>query len=517
MAAKRISMRQSKEILRLKYQAGLSQRQISKSLSISLGSVSDYLKRAAQAGLTWPLPEGLCDDGLEQLLFPNQPKKSIQFVQPDYESIHRELKHKGVTLQLLWQEYKQIHGNEGYQYTQFCHHYKSWRSKLKRSMRQVHRAGEKCFIDYCGPTVPVINARTGEIRQAQIFVAVLGASSYTYAEATWTQKLFDWVTSHVNAFHYFGGVSEILVPDNLKSAVTKPCRYESQINDSYQHMAHHYGTAIIPARPYKPKDKAKAEAGVLLVERWILACLRHETFFSLSELNQRIKLLLERLNDKPFQKMEGSRRSLFEQIDQPALRRLPSEPYHFTQIKKARVNIDYHVQFDKNYYSVPHNYCRLEVQVHATRDSVAIFYKGRQIARHPRYHYKGKYSTHTAHMPKSHKLHQQWTPQRLLDWGQSIGGSVRELIEAMLKSRRHHEQAYRSCLGLLSLSKQYDATRLDNACKRALRINSPNYKSVKSILKNGLDKIPQSQEQIDNDHLTLLNEHDNIRGPMYYH
>ena len=517
MAAKRISMRYIKEILRLKFQANLSQRQISKSLSVSLGSVSDYLKRATEAGLTWPLPDGLGEDELEQLLFPNQSKKPATFAIPDCETIHVELKRKGATLQLLWQEYKQIHGEEGYQYTQFCHHYKQWKRKLKLSMRQVHRGGEKCFIDYCGPTVPVIDASTGEIRQAQVFVAVMGASSYTYAEATWTQKLFDWVTSHVNAFQYFGGVPEILAPDNLKSAVGKPCRYEPKINERDQHMAQYFDTAIIPARPYKPKDKAKAESGVLLVERWILACLRHETFFNLSDLNQRIKELLDHLNNKPFQKLEGSRRSHFEQLDKPSLRKLPSEKYYFTQIKKARVNIDYHIQFDKNYYSVPHNLCRLEVQVHATRDSVAIFYKGQQVARHIRHHYKGKYATNPSHMPEAHKKHHQWTPQRLMDWGASIGPSVRELVQVMLNRKHHQEQAYRSCLGLLNLSKRYDAIRLNKACRRAFDINSPNYRSVKSILQNGLDKIVEHSDKTDHAHLTLLNEHDNIRGSMYYH
>lgn len=517
MAAKRIAMRHIKEVLRLKYQAGLSQRQIAKSLGISTGAVSEYLKKARQLNLTWPLQEGISDTEIVSLFFPQQSDHPINHVLPDCPTIHDNLKHKGVTLQLLWQEYKQQHGQQAYQYTQFCHHYRKWRERVRPSMRQVHKAGEKCFVDYCGPTVPIVNPSTGEVRDAQVFVAVLGASNYTFAEATWTQKLYDWVGSHVNAFRFFGGVPEIVVPDNLRSATKKPCRYEAQINESYQHMANHFGTAIIPARPHKPKDKAKVEAGVLLVERWILACLRHETFFSLADLNHKIKTLLIKLNEKPFQKMEGCRRSHFERLDQPALRKLPATPYDFTQFKRARVNIDYHVQFDRNYYSVPHHLCRLEVTVQATRDSVAVLYKGNQVARHPRNHLRGKYTTNPAHMPESHRSHHQWTPERLRDWGRSIGAAAYELVDLMLQRKRHPEQAYRSCLGLLNLSKKYDNTRLDNACRRAININSPTYHSVKSILAKRLDQLVEAEQTIDQSHQTLLNDHDNIRGPMYYH
>jgi transposase len=384
-------------------------------------------------------------------------------------------------------------------------------------MRQTHKGGEKCFVDYCGPTVPIINGSTGEVREAQIFVAVLGASNYTYAKATWTQKLYDWVGSHVNAFEFFSGVPSVLVPDNLKSATKKPCRYEAQINDSYLHMANYFSTAVITARPYKPKDKAKAEAGVLLVERWILACLRHDTFFSLADLNGKIRTLLNKLNNKPFQKMDGSRRSLYEQLDRPALQQLPPERYHFTQFKRARVNIDYHIQFNKNYYSVPHHLCRLEVQVQATRESVAVFYKGQQVARHPRNHLRGQYTTNTTHMPEAHRNHHKWTPERLLQWGCSIGPDTHKLVEIMLSRKRHPEQAYRSCLGLLNLAKQYDNNRLNNACRRAIEINSPNYRSVKSILSKRLDNLVETPETLDQRHQSLLNDHDNIRGPMYYH
>ena len=516
MSSNRLSMQKIKDILRLKYQAHLSQRQISKSLGVSLGSVCEHLKRAQLAGLTWPLISEMSESELTQSLYGSR-KKNNQFIQPDFKIIHKELKRKGVTLQLLWQEYTQTQGEQAYQYTQFCHYYNQWRQTLSKSMRQTHKAGEKCFVDYCGPTISVVNSHTSEIREAQIFVAVLGASNYTYAEATWTQNLFDWVGSHLNTFSFFGGVPHILVPDNLRSATKKPCRYEPKMNDSYQHMANYFGTAIIPARPYKPKDKAKAEAGVLLVERWILACLRHVTFFSLYELNQAIKSLLVKLNTKPFQKMEGSRQSQFELIDQPALKRLPKDPYHFTQFKKARVNIDYHMQFDKNYYSVPHYLCRLEVQVQATQSSVAIFYKSRQVAAHLRLQYKGSFATNPGHMPESHRAHSQWTPEKLIAWGASIGDSTRRLIQIMIQKKSHPEQAYRACLGLLNLSKKYECDRLNKACERALKINSPTYRSVKSILEKGLDQCLDSTEQIDEEYFNQLNNHDNIRGPEYYH
>ena len=375
-------MRHIKDVLRLKYEANLSQRKIARSLNISNGVVSNYLKRASNAGLSWPLPETLDEVALERLLFPSSRAKNQSFVEPNYSEIHAELKKKGVTKRLLWEEYKADHGENGYQYSQYCLLFKKWLGKQALSMRQIHTAGEKCFLDYCGPTVPIIDARSGEIRNAQIFVAVLGASSLTYAEATWTQQMHDWISSNVNALNYFGGVPEVMVPDNLKSAVTKACRYEPTINTSYQHMAEHYRTVIVPARPRKPKDKAKAEAGVLLVERWILARLRHEAFFTLAELNKRIRVLLEELNNRPFKKRPGSRRSQYELLDKPALRRLPSTPYCYTEFKKARVNIDYHIEFDRCYYSVPYHLCRKQVDVQATHEGVAVFYKAQHEFRH---------------------------------------------------------------------------------------------------------------------------------------
>jgi len=514
-------MKQIKDVLRLRYEAKLSQRQVARSLKMGLGTVSLYLNRAKAANLSWPLPPDMDDPALERALFPNlKPATQPGYVTPDFATIHQELKRKGVTKQLLWEEYKQVHGDRGYQYSQFCHRYSQWAAKQKRSMRQVHKAGEKLFVDYSGQTVPVVNPDTGELRNAEIFVAALGASGYTYVEATWSQKKSDWIQSHVNALHFFGGVPTILVPDNLKSAVTKACRYEPVLNESYRHMAQHYGTTIIPARPKKPKDKPKAEASVLLAQRWILARLRHQTFFTLASLNQSIRFLLDDLNQRPFKKLPGSRLSQFELLDKPALQPLPKTPYQYTEFKLARVNIDYHVEFEKSYYSVPHHLVKHQVEIQATRESIAAIFKGKQVARHPRSHRPGSFTTDSNHMPHSHRQHQTWSPERLMQWAKRLGPDILTLVQAMLERKRHPEQAYRACLGLLNLSRQYDAQRLNQACARALAIGSPTVRSVKSILQRGMDQLDlrlnetkQQTQQADES----LPHHDNIRGPQYYH
>jgi transposase len=329
--------------------------------------VVEYLNRAQQAGLSWPIPDRLNERDLGRLLFPTQAVTGQRrFVEPDFPVVCQELKGKGVTKLLLWQEYRQCYPDDGYSYAQFCHRYRVWLDCQQRSMRQIHRAGEKLFVDYCGPTMAIVNPDTGEFRQAQIFVAVLGASNYTFACASWSQKQADWLHAHVKAFEYFGGVPELVVPDNLKSAVRKVHRYDPDINPSYQQLAAHYQCAIVPARPYKPKDKAKAEVAVQIVERWIMARLRHQTFFTLASLNQAIRALLDDLNQRPFKKLPGTRLSQFEQLDKPALRALPARPYQYTHIKKARVHIDYHIEYDKHYYSVPHHLVKQEVEVQAT-------------------------------------------------------------------------------------------------------------------------------------------------------
>jgi transposase len=506
-------MRKIREVLRLKWGNGMSNRRIAAGSGIGRPTVSEYLRRAEEAGLSWPLPDDLNDARLERLLFPPPPdlpaqKRGI----PDWAHIHGELKQKGVTLFLLWQEYRANHP-DGYQYSWFCEHYRAWQGKLDMVMRQDHRAGEKLFVDYAGQTVPIIDPATGEIREAQIFVAVLGASNYTYAEATWSQSLPDWIGSHVRCLHFLGGVPELVVPDNLRSGVSKAHHYEPDTNPTYQDMASHYGVAVLPARVRKPRDKAKVEGGVLIVERWILAVLRHRQFFSLVELNAVIRELLEKLNARPFRKLPGCRREHFEQLDQPVLQPLPAEPYVYAEWKKARVHIDYHVAIEGHYYSVPYALIKKEVEVRITRNTIECFHKGNRVASHQRSHHKGRHTTVTAHMPESHRQAGEWSPERLMRWASKTGPATEKLIQTVLGSRKHPQQAYRSCLGILRLSKPYGDERLEAACRRALTLGSCRYKSIESILKHRLDEQPLEAQQ----ELALPDTHDNIRGPAYYH
>ena len=406
----------------------------------------------------------------------------------------------------------QQYPNRCYSYSQFCDRYQHWRGKQKRSMRQVHKAGEKCFVDYAGQTVPIVDAATGEIDPVQIFVAVLGASNYTYAEATRTQSLPDWLGSHVRAFEYYGGSSAIVVPDNLRSGVSRACRYDPDLNPSYQQWAEHYQVAVVPARPYKPKDKSKAEVGVQIVQRWILARVRHHTFFSLAELNHCIRSLLEELNGKPFKKLPGNRRQAFEQIDKPALQPLPRQPYRYLDIKPVKVNIDYHVQYQQHHYSVPHQYVGETLELHASDTLVILYFRQRQVAAHPRKHQPGT-STEANHMPKRHQKQQQWTPGRLKNWAKGMGPEVLAWVDTQLTTKDHPEQAYRVCLGLLNLSRDYPSQRLDTACKIANREGLLRLKHIKSILQSNRDQLP---EQLDLQ-VELPQDHENIRGPHKFH
>src|SRR5665647_1432940 len=512
MSAERLSMRKVKEVLRLRWSLGMSQRTIAKSCGIGPTSVAEYLRRAERAGLKWPLPPELGDDQLERLLFP--PPLSIPASQrpvPDWAKVHQELKRKGVTLYLLWEEY-QAETRDGYGYSRFCELYGEWAGKLDLVMRQEHRAGEKLFVDYAGQTLPVVGRETGEVRETQVFVGVLGASSYTYAEATWTQGLPDWIGSHVRAFEFFGGVPEIVVPDNLRSGVSKVCLYEPDVNPTYQEMAAHYETAVIPARVAKPRDKAKVEVGVQVVERWILARLRHRTFFSLAETNQAIRELLDRLNERPFRKLPGSRKSLFESLEKPVLQPLPQSRYEYAEWKKARVNIDYHVESEGHYYSVPHRLVKKQLEMRVTAETVECLLKGKRVASHRRSRVKGGHTTLPEHMPSSHRRYADWTPSRMISWASQTGPYTRKLVQQILESRPHPEQGFRSCLGLMRLAKTYGADRVESACERALAIKARSYRSVKSILENKLDGNPV----IGNSKEGSPIEHANVRGAAYY-
>lgn len=509
-----ISMRKLKEILRLKYGCSLSHRQIAKSLSISPSVVSKYANRAAQLGITdWPL-EGKWDDTTLSREFHNTRVKKNPYPLPDWSVIHQELKHKTLTLQLLWEEHAQRNPGGHYSYNHFCRLYKGWLRCQKPSMRQNHKAGEKLFVDYCGPTMQVVDPQTGESKAVQIFVAVMGASNYTYAEATWSQGLEDWVMSHARCFEFLGGVPELVIPDNLKSGVTKACRYEPDLNPTYQQMAAYYDTVVVPGRPYKPKDKAKAEVAVQIVERWLMARLRHETFFSLRELNVRLHELLVDLNQRPMKKHPGSRRSQFELLDRPVLKPLPKTTYSYTQVKQVRVHLDYHIEVEKHYYSVPHGLLKKNLEAHISGEQVTLYHQGAQVAVHPRSHRVGAHTTTASHMPVAHQKQQQWTPQRFERWAGEIGQSTEQLVSQFLQERRHPEQSYRVCLGLLNLSKRYSAERLEAACKRALTMGISRLKGVRTILEKGLDSQPIPPTQPD---LLAEIEHTNIRGKHYYH
>jgi transposase len=509
-------MRRIKEVLRLKLDCGLSHSQIANALQVSVGAISKYGRLAERAGLRWADLAAMGDAEIEaRLMPPTGPVPASARIQPDCALIHQELKRKGVTLQLLWDEYVDAHGRQAtYRYTQFCQRYHEFRASLKRSMRQVHRAGEKLFADYAGQTLPMVDALTGEIHQANIFVAVLGASNYTYACATARQTMADWLAGLSLAMTYMGGVAELIVPDNPRALIAQPDRYEPEANRTVVDFAQHYGCAVLPARPYRPQDKAKVEVAVQIVERWILAHLRHRRFFSLAEVNAAIAVLLEELNTRPFKKLPGCRREAFETLERPVLRPLPALAYEMALFKSCRVGIDYHVDIDKHYYSVPHSLARQQVDARITRHAVEILFHGKRVASHERSDRRGKHTTVAEHMPASHRAHMEWTPGRLLNWGASIGPATGHVVNHLLSSKPHPEMGYRACLGLLSLARKYGNERLEAASLRALQIGSPTRRSVLSILQKGLDQqaaSPDSQSEL------RLPDHENVRGPGYYH
>jgi len=514
MPGKRLSMRKIKEVLRLRFEVGLSGRAIAHSCAMGRTTVREYLQRAKRVGVTWPLPEGSTDGDLEALLFaPPTSEPGVERPLPDWEQVHKELKGRGVTKYVLWEEYKTDHP-DGLQYSRFCDLYRAWKGKLPVWMRQDHKAGEKLFIDYAGMTMPVQDGKTGAVRQAQIFVAAMGASYYTYAEATWSQTLPDFIASHVRAFTYYGGVTELLVPDNLRSAVSHSCRYDPDANPTYVRCAQHYGAAILPARPLKPKDKSRVESSVNGVEQRILAKLRKQRFFNLEELNRAIATLLVEYNERPFQQLEGSRRSLFEKLDQPALKPLPQQAFEYEEWETVRVSLDYHVRVraDKHHYSVPYRLVGEKLDVRLTERSIECFHKGARIATHLRSKQENQHSTLPEHMPKGHREHAKWTPERIIRWVGKTGPNAAAVAEGILASRPHPQQGFQACRGLIRLGEGYGAERLEAACERALVINSISYKTVNEILKQGLDKIPLPQPTPS---IPAI-EHENVRGADYY-
>ena len=514
MGTERLSMRTIREILRQRWVLGCAHRAVARSTGRSVGAVHDTERRARAAGLDWTQVEALTDPALEAALYQRPAAIAHPRPHPDLAAIHTERRKPGVTLELLHLEYLERHP-DGYRYTQFCELYRRWLKRRGLTMRHVHRAGEKSFVDYAGKRPGITDPTTGEWRPVELFVMVLGASSYTYAEATRTQQLADWIASHTRAFAFFGGVPTAVVPDQLKSGVTLPCRYEPGIQRTYAELATHYGTTILPARPAKPRDKAKVEVAVQVAERWIIARLRHETFFTLAALNARIAELLVALNAKPMRHYGGaSRRDLFGRLDQPALRPLPPIPFEYAEWTRARVNIDYHISVDGHAYSVPHALTHEQVEARLTATTVEVFHQGERVASHLRSRLPGGFTTLAAHMPKAHQRHREWSPSRFLRWATTIGPQTAALVTAILADRPHPEQGYRSCLGILRLAKRYDPARLEAACTRALAAGARSYRHVDAILKRGLDRAAA---------LPAANPpappvaHENVRGPEYYH
>lgn len=507
---KRLPMMRIREVLRLSA-LGLSGRQIASGLGLGRGTVQDYLARFREAGLVWPLPEGMSDAELGRVFHAERlGRASRRGVEPDWAMVHRELRRQGVTLRLLWEEYR-ADIPEGYGYSRFCELYGIWKGRVSPVMRQVHPAGERLFVDYAGQTVGVTDPGTGEVRQAQLFVAALGASHYTYAEATWSQGLPDWLGSHVRAFAFFGGVPAQVVPDNLKSGVNRACLYDPEMNRAYAELAAHYGTAVVPTRPRRPRDKAKVEVAVQLAERWILAVLRNRVFFSLDELNGAIRPLLERLNAKESRHLGASRVELYGQLDRPALRCLPSEPYEFAEWKRCRAGLDYHVALNGHYYSVPHQLVRKALWARLTERLVEVYHDRSRVASHLRADGRRGHTTQREHMPAHHRFREDWTPERMRARAAEVGPNVAAFADAVMGRRQHPEQGYRTCIGVIRLADSFGAGRVDAACQRAIGINGLSYTSVQSILKNGIDRRPRDRAA-EGPAIT----HPNIRGADYF-
>lgn len=508
-AKRKLTMRQLRQMLRL-HRDGVSAREICRRLGVARSTVQENLKRAEEAGLSWPLPGDLTDATLEQRLFARAGVKQgfRRLLEPDWAMLVCERKKPGVTLQLLWEEYREVHSG-GYGYSRFCDLFGEFERRLSPTMRQEHVAGDKVFVDYSGRKVPIVDRASGEIREAEIFVAVLGASNYTYAEASWSQALPDWIGAHVRMFRFLGGVPRLVVPDNLKSAVHKASFYDPEINRSYGMMTAHYGVGVLPARVRRPRDKAKVENGVRFAQTCILGRLRRQTFFSLAEANAAIAIALDRINDHLIRRLGVTRRHLFETIERPALAPLPDDDYEFAEWRLARVNIDYHVDFDGFLYSVPHTLIREQVDIRATTRGIEIFHHGKRVAVHQRRYAGSRHGTDPDHMPSAHRRYAEWSPERFQRWGRSVGPNTEMLVIAILAHRPHPEQGFRSCLGVLRLFRDLSAARAEAVAAKALQIGALTSKSIASILAHQIDRQRSAPD--------MLSNHANVRGPGYFH
>jgi transposase len=512
MAQKRLSMRKIKEIIRLRFEKNLSQQSIAYSLLLPKSTVGDCLSRLKSLGLNWSEALIFSEEELETALYPGVPKDKKEVIAPDWSYVHQELRRKGVTLQLLWEEHKASYPG-GHSYSQFCYLYRRFKKRVEYVFRNNHRGGEKLFVDYAGMTVPILSLQGEASHNAQIFIATFGASNFTFAEATWSQKTCDWIASHQRALQFFGGAPEILVPDNLRSGVSKACRWDPDINPVYHEMATHYGSVVMPARVRKPKDKAKVENAVLVVERWILAALRNRQFYSLGELNDAIEQLLTRLNTRPFKKLKGSRSSHFADLDKPCLKSLPTKMFEFAEYKLAKVNINYHIEVAEHNYSVPYTFVHKKVEIRYSSSTVEILYKGKRVCSHARAYKQGGYTTITEHMPPSHGEYVSWTPERLSRWAMQAGLQTQKVAETIMISKAHPQQGFKAVLGIIRMGKMYGNERLEAACAKAISIGSPSYKSVKSLLKSRLERHDVNLTKNEN---SILPFHSNIRGKEYY-
>jgi transposase len=506
-------MRKIKEILRLHFEQTLGQRQIARSVNTSQSTVHEYLARMKAAGLQWPLGEDWNEERLQQALFP--PGQTLSKIpkrpQPDFVHIREQLeRHRDLTLDLLWEEYREQHP-DGYSYSRFCKLHRHWKKRQDVVMRQDHCPGEKLFLDWAGATIPIHHS-DGTTRHAALFVAAMGASSYTYAEAVPDQQMANWLKVQIHALEYYGGCPQLLIPDNTKTGVTRACIYEPDLNPTYQEFASHYRVAVMPTRPRKPRDKAKVESAVQVVQRWIVMRLRHQRFFSIADANDSIRELLTYLNNRPFRKRrDESRASLFAKLDRPALQPLPAERYDLSHWSQARVNIDYHVAFDGNWYSVPYTLTGEAVEVRSTPATVEIFHRGERVASHLRSRERNKAVVQHDHRPRSHQAHLEWPPSRMVQWAGQVGPHTAQLVERMLNDKPHPEMGYRACLGIIRLAAKYSPARMENAAELAVLSGAVRYKSVKSILQNGLDSQRSAPPP-----LRLSPEHENLRGPEYF-
>lgn len=499
-------MRKIRDVLRLKLEARLTHEQVAAALDLSKGVITKYLTLASAAGLDWPQVQALDDTALHNRLV-GTPQRPNGFVVPDYGRIHQELRRTGMTLMLLWEEHCTQHpGQTTHRYSQFCENYRRYAKTLKRSMRQVHRAGEKLFIDYAGPTVELMDGS-----RANIFVAALGASSYTYACATPRQSMADWLGATAQALRFIGGVPQLIVPDNPKALIANADRYEPRANETVLDFARHYGTSVLPARPYHPQDKAKVESAVQVVERWILMRLRHQRFATVDDVNEAIAPLLEQLNARAFQKLPGSRASAFAELDAPALKPLPAQGWELAVYKTVRVHIDQHIEFEGHRYSVPQALVGQVLEARVTARTVELLHRGQRVASHRRCAHKGGFTTVPEHLSAAHRAHLEWTPERLIHWGSSIGVATAALVKRLLDTRKHPEHGYRACLGLLGLAKRFGKPRLEAACAVALELGTTNSTHVRDILINGRDQgAPSTTPE------WTSPAHVHVRGPEYY-